>query len=341
MSNVIFRPWGDVNWLIAKHRSENWAAIACCATETRSVDSILALSKIAKWMSVVSIWDPDPLDDEEQERALSSAFRRLSEQIKCPYSAHSGELKASLDTVREIVDEAVKVSGDIILDITSFPKRWFFPMVRFLCDNAKVQNLIVVYTLGDGYADQISENYEVLRPIQGFPSIEGRTDHDLAFVGVGFHSSNMLTMFGDDHPRALRLLFPFPPGPPGLKRNWRFVQHVDRALRFDEELQVLRPMEHLQLSALDVSQAFDALRLLSDRGTRTSLMAPYGPKPISLAMCLFAVLVEQSGLPEVPVYYSQPQRYHLNYTSSSKKRAGKLDTLAYSIKHNGKISYRI
>ncbi|OED00953.1 hypothetical protein [Rhizobium sp. YK2] len=341
MSNVIFRPWGDAEWLFTKHKSENWAAIACCATETRSVDSILALSRVVKWMSVVSIWDPDPADDDEQNKVLAAASRRLSKDIKCPYAAHQADLKASLDTVRDLVDEAVAKSSDIILDITSFPKRWFFPMVRFLCDDERVANLIVVYTLGDGYADQISENYEVLRPIQGFPSVEGRTEHDLAFVGVGFHSSNMLAMFGDDHPRALRLLFPFPPGPPGLKRNWRFVQHVDRALRFDEELQVWRPMEHLQLSALDVSQAFDALRILSDKGTRTSLMAPYGPKPISLAMCLFAVMAEQSGLPEVPVYYSQPQRYHLKYTSAAKMRSGRLETLAYSIKHNGQTSYKI
>ena len=42
--------------------------------------------------------------------------------------------------------------------------------------------------------------------------IEGRTEHEFAFIGAGFHSMNMMTMFGEDRPKELQLLFPLPPG---------------------------------------------------------------------------------------------------------------------------------
>jgi len=342
MSEICFRPWGDYRWLLQKHPEKDWIAIACVATERRSVDSILDLSRRVRWMSVISINDPDPFDEREQETALTQSINDVKAQISCAATYHHDELKSSMDDIKERVLEAVAKSSNIILDITCFPKRWFFPMLRFLTESAHVRNLFVVYTQGEGYAQQISENYEVLRPIQGFASWAGRVDHDIAFIGVGFHAISMLTMFGDDRPKGLRLLFPFPPGPPGLKRNWRFVQYVEQTMKFDESLsQQFKPLDVMQLSAVDASQAFDAMRAVSLSGARTSLIAPYGPKPISLAMCLFALAADAKGASEVPAYYAQPQRYAVDYTARSVVRDGVVQTLGYAVKNQGLLLYKL
>ncbi len=74
-------------------------------------------------------------------------------------------------------------------------------------------------------------------------------------------------------------------------------------------------MACLHLGALDLPQNFNALKRVTDNGSRTSLVAPYGPKPVSLAMCLFALAAESAGKPEVPAYYAQPTRYALDYTT--------------------------
>ncbi|MGR9315569.1 hypothetical protein ACU8LZ_03770 [Rhizobium leguminosarum] len=342
MGELRFRPWGDFSWVLSKQTPKDWVGLTCVATEKRSVSSIAELSKHVRWMSVISIQDPDPFDLEQQKKALEESTEVVKTAKKCAAVFYEEDLKSSLDSIRERVDECIGQSPDIILDITCFPKRWFFPMIRFFYEDERVRNLLIVYTLGEGYAPQISENYELLRPIQGFASMEARADHDIAFIGVGFHSISMLTMFGDDRPKALRLLFPFPPGPPGLKRNWRFVEHIERTMKFaDGSTETFKPMDYLQLSAIDASQAFDAMRAVSKNGQKTSLMAPYGPKPISLAMCLFALAAEAKHLPEVPIYYAQPQRYAVNYTERAVERNGKLQMLAYSVKHEGMPIYKL
>lgn len=342
MGELQFRPWGNFSWVLSKQNKRNWSSITCISTEKRSVSSIIELSKHVKWMSVVGIRDPDPVDIDEQTRALATSSEAVRAGMECQSIFYESDLKSSMDDIRDMVEECINKSQDIILDITCFPKRWFFPILRFLYEDGRVKNLLIAYTLGEGYAEQISENYELLRPIQGFASMDARADHDIAFIGVGFHSINMLTMFGDDRPKALRLLFPFPPGPPGLKRNWRFVEYIERTMKFaDGAAETFKPMDYLQLSAIDASQAFDAMRAVSKNGQKTSLMAPYGPKPISLAMCLFALAAEASNLPEVPVYYAQPQRYAINYTERAVHRNGVLQTLAYSVKHEGMLMYRL
>ncbi|MBB5276899.1 hypothetical protein HNR26_002977 [Rhizobium rosettiformans] len=342
MAELQYRPWGDFGWLLNGFEKKSWVALSCVATEKRSVSSIIELSKYVDWMSVISIDDPDPMDEATHQQALEKSRNAVVAAVSCKATFHQDELKSSLDTIRERVEECVLRSPNVVLDVTCFPKRWFFPILRFLYQDSRVRNLVIAYTAGEGYAEQISENYELLRPIQTFASIDARADHDVAFIGVGFHSISMLTMFGDDRPKALRLLFPFPPGPPGLKRNWRFVEHIERTMKFaDGTVEPFKPLDYLQLSATDASQAFDAMRAVSKNGQKTSLMAPYGPKPISLAMCLFSLAAEARDLPEVPVYYAQPQRYATNYTERAVERHGKLQILGYSVKYEGRQIYQL
>jgi len=303
---------------------------------------VLELSPFAKRLFLAEINDPYPEDALAVEIEIKKAWDEIESELSGLYDKFVGELKSSLDEVVDYANAALSDSENVILDITSFPKRWFFPIVQYLMNDERVRNLVVVYTQGTKYAKVISRNPEALRPIQGFTAVTGRSEHDYAFVGVGFHLLGFPRMFGEDRPRALKMLFPFPPGPPGLKRNWKFVESMERIVgRENDGLKKVDPIDFIQLSALDVSQTFDAIRSVTNHGERTSYMLPFGPKPVSLAMCIFAVSAEKYGKPEVPIYYAQPSQYALHYTEEPLRNNGKLSSLAYTLIHEGRNLYHV
>lgn len=344
MTNFVFRPWGRPDWVCEKFGKASWTALACLGTEKRSVVSAAKFACLATDLVLVKVEDPR-LGTKEFLDSQDSAFKRNRAYYtkKAPLAARdeTADLKASIDRIEEICGSAAG-SGDVILDITSFPKRWFFPMLRLLIADDRVQNLQVIYTRGSSHARVLAESPETLRVLPTFASMDARDSHDVAFVGVGFHLHSMLTMFGADRARAMHLLFPFPPGPPGIQRNWKFVQQVERVVQRDATLlDGADPINFLHLDSVDVSLAFDAMRMASNRGEKTSMMAPYGPKPFSLAMCLFAIAAERAGLDDIPVYYSQPKKYAVDYTADAASRLGSLDTWSYAIKRSGRFLYEM
>ncbi|ASM72927.1 MULTISPECIES: hypothetical protein [Roseobacteraceae] len=345
MQSFKFRPWGRPSWLRAKYDEEKWSFIACHGFEKRSAKSVVASTTSSDEVFFIRIDDPLLGQTEEQaerERAYSTNLEIMTANCSANIHQVREPLKASIDTIRTICERAGAASGNVVLDITSLPKRWFFPMVRFLVQNPDVLNLQVIYTKGDVHAEALSVNPETLRVLPTFMSEDDRDDHDFAFVGVGFHTHSMMQLFGDDKAMSLQLLFPFPPGPPGIHRNWKFVQEVEMKVQRDDSLlEGSDPISYLHLDSMDVSQTFDAIKIVTEGGDRTSVMAPYGPKPFSLAMCLFAIASERSGKAEVPVYYSQPQKYAVNYTNDVALRHDTLDSWAYAVKKDGKFIYEL
>lgn len=344
MQTFKFRPWGRPKWLRTKFGREKWSYIACHGTEKRSAKSLAQFAESADEVFWIRIDDPLLGQSEEQdlrEKAYDENFKFVQENCAANLNHLRRPLKASLDTIREICSNAGS-SGNVVLDITSLPKRWFFPMVRFLVQNPDVKNLQIIYTKGDMHAESLSENPETLRVLPTFMSEDDRDDHDFAFVGVGFHTHSMMQLFGEDKALSLQLLFPFPPGPPGIHRNWKFVQEVEMKVHKDDSLlEKTDPISYLHLDSIDVSQTFDAIKIVTEGGEKTSVMAPYGPKPFSLAMCLFAIASERSGKADVPVYYSQPQKYAIDYTRDVAMRREKLDSWAYAVKKDGKYIYEL
>lgn len=344
MNDFSFRPWGRPSWLKPRFKVQNWCVLACFGTEKRSVKSAVSLVEEGDSLIMVRIDDPlngTSVEDEKRQTAYKKN-QAILDSSGIEMTIVQDELKASLDRISDICQQASDMSENVILDITSFPKRWFFPMLRYLIDDARILNLQVAYTRGDVHAKSLSEDPEMLRELPTFVSLEDRTNHDLAFVGVGFHTHSLLELFGEDKSKSLRLLFPFPPGPPGIHRNWKFVQEVEMKVQKDESLSDgNEPISYLHLDATDVSQAFDALKIVTENGSKTSIMAPYGPKSFSLAMCLFAIAAERAGQPDIPMWYSQPQKYAIDYTEDAAYRLGQLDSWSYGIKRSSKFLYEL
>jgi hypothetical protein len=76
------------------------------------------------------------------------------------------------------------------------------------------------------------------------------------------------------------------------------------------------------ISAWDTEQVYRTLELW-EQDTEGLALAPFGPKPHSLGMALFAIR-HDSGL-----YYTQPKSYNPNYSK------GQGDSWAYVVKWDG------
>lgn len=337
-----FRAWGSATWLLPLLPLQKWVAIGCIATESRSGHSLANLSSSTIARVVVRIRDPQSIDHTREQKLLDESEAIAASIDSGSLHVTEEPLKASLDRIWTLADNAKSYSSNVIIDLTSFPKRWFFPLIQMLYTDPEIENLVAIYSSGSGYASVISENPEPLRPLPGFPYSSSSGNHDLAFVGVGQHLLNIGNMFDGEPVEKLKLIFPTPPGPPGTRRNWSFVESLRRNVKLGLEGRDNFRMDTLRVSAVDVSQAFDLFRAHTNNGAFSCKMAPYGPKPLSLAMCLYSLACDEHATVEgVPVLYAQPQRYDLQYTSGPKIIGNEIEAHAYVLKHGKRQLYTL
>ena len=93
--------------------------------------------------------------------------------------------------------------------------------------------------------------------------------------------------------------------------------------------------EH-RVGAQDLPEAFDVIiSLLQATDTNLASFAPFGPKPISAAMCLYSILTGS------PVYYAQPKTYRPDYSLGIAKSRGEDQIFAYRIRHGAKSLFDV
>lgn len=85
----------------------------------------------------------------------------------------------------------------------------------------------------------------------------------------------------------------------------------------------------LRLDTYNVPDIYDTIVHLSEYGRKKILFAPYGPKTMSLAMCLFASQTSSA------VYYTQPTIYDPYYSTGKGKCYG------FLIKKDGCSLYQV
>jgi hypothetical protein len=336
-------PWGDIDWILDKIPNVDWHFVGCIGPELRSLSSFSRITKGLQGASFARIFDsrtPNHLENSLLVQRQSEAEKLQA--ITINFSDY--ELLSTIDRIFDFVTSIDQRSESLVLDISSFPKRWFFLLVRLLFERTNLKNFVVTYSSGDKYDNTLSFDPEFARALPSFASLESRSSCDLAFVSIGYHSSGLKEILKLEPPREIKVLFPFPPGQPGLMRNWestRYLEQISNQETPDEDGVYADRLTSVQHDALDVSQCFELLSSLTDGGNKQSLLAPYGPKPISLAMCLFALACERSSKPEVPVYYSQPTAYSFNYTAGPQVIAGLPKVTAYPVILNGRFLYTV
>lgn len=335
--NSGFRPWGPLRWLLPKLPVQRWALMGVLGTEDRCT---AILPEMASWLAAqrfLKIIDPHVSPGGIFDTRLREIERRLLAVGTTTDDIRTVDLLDNIDNMREELELFLAISGpSLIVDITSMPKWWFFPTIRFLLANKSVETLVVTYTSAHAYGKLLSSDPKALGRLLTFDDPRQNDRYDELVVGVGFAPLGLKDLFEADVGK-IRYLFPFPPGPPNFHRNWHFLRTLE--VEVENRARVAEDRWHVHM--YDVPNTFDAICKVTKGGEQSCALAPFGPKTLSLAMCLFALAADRAGKEPVHVFYTQPQRYALDYTTGIGQADGVADIKAYCLRIDGRDLYTL
>ena len=270
---------------------------------------------------------------------LTRANRRvLVEEGVSPDVFREHQLLEPFGAIQSAIDEFLDgcVGKNLIFDISSMPKKLFFFVVkRAIQRSCKFDNILAVYSEPDNYSSKpLAENPQQWSTLPGFDGprqLPERGERRIA-IAMGFEPLGLpdLVVQGEFSGVDTHLLFPFPTPPDRIRKNWEFARDL-----FPNPVASLR-FQHVD--GLNVPDVFDLLCDIGADGQTQLTLAPYGPKPISLAMALYASRYD-SGPNATAVYYTQPTSYNPDYSTGVRKVEGEARVHCYAIKHLGQFLY--
>ena len=261
----------------------------------------------------------------EAQRKITRNRQRLK-RAKIPFTTQVMGLLATEDELMDILDssKATRVTSTILLDITSLPKRYFCFLLKRMMLLESYRNIIVTYTVPGphGYAHgPLAEDPQPSDNLPGYAAPAIYKPKALV-ISVGFESlsiKSLLEMYIDTK-RETKFILPFPPGGGATRRVW------DTLRRMDLQPEDINRDNIESVASWDVEEVFKTLTHW-DGGSKSLVLAPFGPKPHSLAMALFALKNN------VGMYYTQPKSYNPDYSR------GRGPTWAYIVKWDGVPCY--
>lgn len=339
-----FRPWGPLPWVLDHLQANDYSIIGALATEQRC---------LAAWNVVLRSGSPPrqlmfAIEDEPSrysERGKEKLDKRLQE-----FLAEGGKTEdirtfylfdrsnAFIEATRDFMGEA---GENVIIDISCLPKRFFFPVVKLFLVAQYAKNVIATYTVPEAYSNTrptdpqpLAEDPDPWQPLPSFmptyPEPKLEPEQKLSLIGVGYDLLGLPSMLAEEGFRGtpVKLLFPFPSPPPGIQKNLEFVRQLE------QQVLGVNNYETVLINVYNVSEAFDRILSLTNQGQRYVTLAPYGPKTLSLAMCLYAVSSKVGTSPPA-VYYTQPRVYNPDYSIGVAMVSGKPRIYAYCLRING------
>ena len=126
-----YRPWGSVDWALSLSSSKEWHFVGALGTEERSLCAWMEMQRhgVLGGEMFAEIHDVDSEKYRDRTRAALDARRAELIQNGGDLAAiQEFELLAELFRIVAFAQEAEVASQSIALDISSFPKRFFFPL---------------------------------------------------------------------------------------------------------------------------------------------------------------------------------------------------------------------
>jgi hypothetical protein len=322
------KPWGPLEWILAKtpRFEARQVLLACVGAEDRSVEVPRFLrGRGFENIKLFKVNDPPSRYLIRLREKTELNMRILTENgITDDDDVQSVPLFASDEEIAALLRSATGGEGpvELWLDITSMPKRFFFLLVKLALVTSSITSIFVTYAQpapGRYTREHLSEDPEIPQPLPGFGPSTDETDR--LIVAVGFEPLGLSQLLGDyrEKKREIFFLVPFPPGQPYSRRVWETIRNIG----FPGENRLRR------IPALDAFATIETVRSLvgPDEGRRLAF-APYGPKPMSLGMCVYAATTGAA------VFYTQPRVYHPDYT------VGVGSTWAYCLRLLGRDTCR-
>jgi hypothetical protein len=320
-----------LSWVLDKTGVHNWSILGALSTEDRCL-ATWSLLRDRAYLAKTRLFEIKDNDSRFTDQTTAMLELRHREFLNSGGSIHALRSCNLFASPAQIVDEfrefLAQSGPNVIVDITSLPKRFFFPLVKQLVEDTHVENLIASYAIPKSYTSSpLSEGFQEWRALPlFFPADE--KDYSVFIISIGFLPMGLPEQVKQHCGRMpVKLIFPFPPGPPSYHRSWEFVMDLERDLSSSPLL--------THVDSRDASLAFDCLAAMTDSGTKPAILAPYGPKPHSLAMCLFATLTDSM------VCYTQPTVYHPEYSKGVSLKNGNPEIYGYWIRMGGRSLYEI
>jgi len=312
LSGFADRPWGRLDWVLDRLDPSPWHLISCRGTEDRCFAVLRGLAErnLVSDASLIDIAEPDGHPRSEDIARLKEV--RSNELEDGDLSEIATEIFSHrlLEPFHLVVEQTKAIAAAhprIVLDITALPKRFFFPMLKMILASEALTDLVVTYSMAESYASQdLHQDIQSPEFLPLFPPDLGDNGHsaESLIVSVGFESSGVIQILEESDYSPVTVLFSYPAPPPFFGRNWDFLRHASRSVDRD----------HLTLkgiSAFDVASVFETLKTTVLGGGGMSVCAPFGPKPVSLAMALFVI---GPGSGRSAVTYTQPKYYNPDYS---------------------------
>jgi hypothetical protein len=326
---VKYRPWGPIDWALSVGTAQQWRFIGALGTEERSLCSwsYFRGKELLTSELLVQVADVESVKYAQRIRdALNQRRAEFGSRGGAAGSIRELPLMAELFRIQEFAKLADDGSASIIFDITSLPKRFFFVVLRRLALSTSVKNLVVTYTSPAAYAED-GPLYENTQSWQTLPGFAGTSDDpEMWVVSIGFLVESLSSHLGANFTRPVKLLMPFPSPLGSLRRMWKSVESL-------QQNHPAQPFAEHRVDGLDMSAAFDRIGVLCRDARDRVAFAPFGPKPISAAMCLHSLYSHAA------IHYAQPTIYHPDYSTGVLDGDAARAVVGYWIKHDGEMLY--
>lgn len=306
-------PWGNLDRIASIFLNKKPIAIfGCLSSEDRcrAVPEFFADSSKFQNTSTLLLQVDDPKeafpDHSEEIQKKIDLNIKLLEKNEVSFSKKKAKLLDDESRMVKILNEFQTnyLCSTLILDISTLPKRFYALFLKRLVKSNQPENIIVTYSqpAQNGYPtskEHLAEDIQPCSHLPGFapsPGEEGCT----VVISLGFEKFNIesiLSSYRDNN--YAKFLLNFPPNGEYFRRQWKILRDVIGSWEMRKHIEVI--------SALDVEQVFLTLEHLHKDYNRL-ILAPFGPKPHTLGMILFAIKYD-CGL-----IYSQPQSYNPNYS---------------------------
>ncbi len=335
-----FRPWGKVDNIFSAIPNSDWAYIGCVSAEDRCSIMATYFPQFGHFSEKLVFCISDkPSEATAEIRDKTDAHQTTFKN--CNFAEADFFSANIFDTFGTYEDRINTFFTDItstrlLLDISTLPKKVFFHIVRQIYRNAeRFSDVVVTYAEPAEYCEgNLASNPEPWDALPGFRVARRQVADLKILVGIGFEPLGLpsLVESGEFNNSPISFLFPFPADQSSNAKNWRFIRDI-----FPNAEQASFKVKRVDGS--NVPEIFDLICGEGDSGNIDLLLAPYGPKPMSLAMALYAAKYSNPPNSQTGVYYTQPTYYDPNYSVGVKIQNGKPVINCYVIRADNQNLY--
>ena len=246
---MAYRPWGLLDWALSLSANKHWVHVGVLGTEQRSLAAW-------KWLKGLNAENGHLfLEIRDNPSSYTNLSESLLSERRNEFRLAGGneslvlkfDLLAELFAIDQLALNIESTARSVILDITSMPKRFFFPLLRAFCRCQTISDLIVTYTQPEAYErkEPLNRNSLPWSPLPGFPP--GEATDELLIASLGFAVEGLL-----EHSEtitkspAIKVLIPFPAPLAALRLSWESMWRLESQDRREK-------FENHRVSATDVS----------------------------------------------------------------------------------------